>query len=211
MAKRIICVLLCALFLITSVFALAISAAAAGEGETTQETEKTTEGTDDKKDEEKKDDADTESAESDTDEAETEEADIEKTETEEAGTEEIITIGAATAAESESADETESCEASCADDSESESRFVRLLQQTGFYSLIAKFSENWKCIVMIVIACVLLYLAIGKGFEPLLLIPIAFGMLLTNLPAPRCSTRRSSREDTSTGALSAMRTSRRDL
>ena len=35
---------------------------------------------------------------------------------------------------------------------------------------------------MILIACVLLYLAIGKGFEPLLLIPIAFGMLLTNLP-----------------------------
>ena len=36
--------------------------------------------------------------------------------------------------------------------------------------------------MMIVIACVLLYLAIVKKFEPLLLIPIAFGMLLTNLP-----------------------------
>ena len=42
--------------------------------------------------------------------------------------------------------------------------------------------ENWKCLIMIVIACVLLYLAIVKKFEPLLLVPIAFGMLLTNLP-----------------------------
>ena len=36
--------------------------------------------------------------------------------------------------------------------------------------------------VMILISFVLLYLAIGKGFEPLLLLPIAFGMLCTNLP-----------------------------
>ena len=64
----------------------------------------------------------------------------------------------------------------------SESKFVRLLQQTGFYSLFARFSENWKSLVMILIACVLLYLAIGRGFEPLLLIPIAIGMLLTNFP-----------------------------
>ncbi|HCU33523.1 MAG TPA: glutaconyl-CoA decarboxylase subunit beta, partial [Ruminococcaceae bacterium] len=35
---------------------------------------------------------------------------------------------------------------------------------------------------MMAIACVLMYLAIKKGFEPLLLLPIAFGMLLTNLP-----------------------------
>ena len=41
---------------------------------------------------------------------------------------------------------------------------------------------DWRQIVMIVIACVLLYLAIAKGFEPLLLVPIAFGMLLSNLP-----------------------------
>ncbi len=40
----------------------------------------------------------------------------------------------------------------------------------------------WKTILMIVIACVLLYLAIVKKFEPLLLLPIAFGMLLANLP-----------------------------
>ena len=52
------------------------------------------------------------------------------------------------------------------------------LGQTGF-SMIA---QNWKVLIMILISCVLLYLAIVKGFEPLLLIPIAFGMLLTNLP-----------------------------
>ena len=42
-------------------------------------------------------------------------------------------------------------------------------------------------LVMIAIACVLFYLAIVKGFEPLLLLPIAFGMLLTNLPAAESS------------------------
>lgn len=36
--------------------------------------------------------------------------------------------------------------------------------------------------IMIVVACFLLYLAIAKGFEPMLLIPISFGMLLSNLP-----------------------------
>ena len=41
---------------------------------------------------------------------------------------------------------------------------------------------DWKQAVMIVIACVLLYLGIVKKFEPLLLVGIAFGMLLTNLP-----------------------------
>ena len=41
---------------------------------------------------------------------------------------------------------------------------------------------NYKQIIMIVISCVLLYLAIKKSFEPLLLVPISFGMLLTNLP-----------------------------
>ena len=42
--------------------------------------------------------------------------------------------------------------------------------------------EGWKYAVMIALACFLLYLAIKKQFEPLLLLPIAFGMLLTNLP-----------------------------
>lgn len=59
--------------------------------------------------------------------------------------------------------------------SESLTDFVN---STGF-ALIA---ENWRILVMLVIACVLFYLAIVKQFEPLLLLPIAFGMLLTNLP-----------------------------
>ena len=42
---------------------------------------------------------------------------------------------------------------------------------------------EWRQYVMIAVACLLLYLAIVKGFEPLLLLPIAFGMLLANLPA----------------------------
>ena len=41
---------------------------------------------------------------------------------------------------------------------------------------------GWKYAVMLVIACVLLYLAIAKQFEPLLLLPIGFGMLMANLP-----------------------------
>ena len=46
---------------------------------------------------------------------------------------------------------------------------------------IALFISNWPALIMVGVACVLLYLAIVKGFEPLLLLPIAFGMLLTNL------------------------------
>ena len=52
------------------------------------------------------------------------------------------------------------------------------LQQLGFYQI----TQQPLQLVMILIACVLLYLAIVKKFEPLLLLPIAFGMLLTNLP-----------------------------
>lgn len=57
---------------------------------------------------------------------------------------------------------------------------IRFLQDTGFYL----FSQdgNWRCLIMLGIACVLLYLGIVKKFEPLLLVPIAFGMLITNLP-----------------------------
>lgn len=55
---------------------------------------------------------------------------------------------------------------------------VNFLKSTGF-SMIA---DNPLCLVMILISCVLLYLAIVKKFEPMLLLPIAFGMLLTNLP-----------------------------
>lgn len=49
------------------------------------------------------------------------------------------------------------------------------LRQTGFSM------TDWKSLLMIIISCILFYLAIVKKFEPLLLLPIAFGMLLTNL------------------------------
>ena len=57
---------------------------------------------------------------------------------------------------------------------------VNFCEQTGFYQFFQ--GDNWKCAIMIVIACVLLFLGIVKKFEPLLLVPIAFGMLVTNLP-----------------------------
>ena len=41
---------------------------------------------------------------------------------------------------------------------------------------------DWKTVLMLIIACVLLYMGIGKGFEPLLMVPIGFGVLLANLP-----------------------------
>lgn len=47
---------------------------------------------------------------------------------------------------------------------------------------LADLTRDGKPLIMIAISCVLLYLAIVKKFEPLLLLPIAFGMLLTNLP-----------------------------
>ena len=49
------------------------------------------------------------------------------------------------------------------------------------FALFAQ-GDNWKCLIMLFIACALLYLGIVKKFEPLLLVPIAFGMLITNLP-----------------------------
>lgn len=55
---------------------------------------------------------------------------------------------------------------------------LEFLNTTGF----AMIASNWKVLIMLVISCVLLYLAIVKKFEPMLLLPIAFGMLLTNLP-----------------------------
>ena len=60
---------------------------------------------------------------------------------------------------------------------------LNLWAQSGFAALIAGFGEaGWLNLVMIIIACVLLYLAIVKKFEPLLLVGIAFGCLLSNLP-----------------------------
>ena len=57
---------------------------------------------------------------------------------------------------------------------------LNFLNDTGIAKMIQQ--ADWKTIIMILISFVLMYLAIGKGFEPLLLLPIAFGMLLTNLP-----------------------------
>lgn len=53
---------------------------------------------------------------------------------------------------------------------------VKLWEDSGFAAL------TWQSVVMIVVACILIYLAIVKKFEPLLLLPIAFGVLLANLP-----------------------------
>ena len=56
-------------------------------------------------------------------------------------------------------------------------------QSTGIFRIINSLEADWwQTIVMLAIVCVLVYLAIVRGFEPLLLLPIAIGMLLTNLP-----------------------------
>ncbi len=60
---------------------------------------------------------------------------------------------------------------------------LNLWNDSGFARLFAGFSDGgWQNLVMIIIACVLLYLGIVKKFEPLLLVGIAFGCLLSNLP-----------------------------
>ena len=55
-----------------------------------------------------------------------------------------------------------------------------LVQESGFAGFFA--NGGWKSLIMIAVACVLLYLGIGKKFEPLLMVGIAFGVLLTNIP-----------------------------
>ena len=55
-----------------------------------------------------------------------------------------------------------------------------IMGESGFAGLFT--GDGWKNIIMLGVACLLLFLAIKKQFEPLLLLPIAFGMLLTNLP-----------------------------
>ncbi len=52
----------------------------------------------------------------------------------------------------------------------------RLINESGFSAM------SWQQLVMLGVACILIYLAIVKKFEPLLLLPIAFGVLLANLP-----------------------------
>ena len=54
--------------------------------------------------------------------------------------------------------------------------FARLMAESGFAAL------HWRNLVMFLISFILMYLAIKKEYEPLLLLPIAFGMFLTNLP-----------------------------
>lgn len=56
---------------------------------------------------------------------------------------------------------------------------VRLWESTGIYK------SDWRDFVMLAIACLLMYLAIVKKYEPLLLLPIAFGMFIINLPGAR--------------------------
>ena len=56
----------------------------------------------------------------------------------------------------------------------------KLVNESGFAGFFM--DGGWKYLVMIAVACVLLYLGIGKKFEPLLLVGIAFGALLTNIP-----------------------------
>ena len=61
---------------------------------------------------------------------------------------------------------------------------INTIWQILLDSGVAQFFADggWKNVIMIAVSCILLYLAIVKQFEPLLLLPIAFGMLLTNLP-----------------------------
>ena len=67
--------------------------------------------------------------------------------------------------------------------SEVVSSLTNLWQSTGLYDLVANFTTGgWQNLVMIAIACLLVYLAVVKKFEPLLLLPIAFGMFIINIP-----------------------------
>ena len=61
------------------------------------------------------------------------------------------------------------------------SSLANLWETTGLFALFNS-KDGWQNLIMIVISFVLVYLAIVKKFEPLLLLPIAIGMLLTNLP-----------------------------
>ncbi len=60
---------------------------------------------------------------------------------------------------------------------------INFAKETGFYLLFGKLAENWQSLVMICVSLLLLWLGIKKQFEPLLLVGIAFGMLLSNLTA----------------------------
>ena len=72
------------------------------------------------------------------------------------------------------------CTPIMAADFNAEEGISKFVEEMGFVSFFV--GEGWKSAVMILIGCFLLYLAIKKEYEPLLLLPIAFGMILTNLP-----------------------------
>ncbi|MBR4854322.1 MAG: sodium ion-translocating decarboxylase subunit beta [Alistipes sp.] len=72
----------------------------------------------------------------------------------------------------------ETADAAVAEDINLGESLMKFVDQSGFSGIV----NDWRVLVMLIISCVLLYLAIVKQFEPLLLLPIAFGMLLTNLP-----------------------------
>ena len=93
---------------------------------------------------------------------------------------EVAEVAEATpVAEATQVDGTQGRDNSAIDESFSVSKALEdFVNQSGFKG----FAKDWRFAVMILIAFVLLYLAIVKKFEPLLLMPIAFGMLLTNLP-----------------------------
>ena len=58
--------------------------------------------------------------------------------------------------------------------------FLDFIEQSGIYQFFQ--DGGWRNLIMIGVACLFLFLAIKKKFEPYLLIPIAFGMLLANIP-----------------------------
>lgn len=91
-----------------------------------------------------------------------------------------FTLASAATAEPDSSSATETTAAEEQGAQSNTEAMTNFLNQAGIATLIH--NADWKSIVMILISFVLMYLAIGKGFEPLLLLPIAFGMLLTNLP-----------------------------
>lgn len=55
----------------------------------------------------------------------------------------------------------------------------------GFFEASGIAHLAWGNLLMIVVGCVFVYLAIARGFEPLLLVPIGFGIILGNMPLSR--------------------------
>ena len=105
----------------------------------------------------------------------------------------VFTALAETPAEDETAQVAEQAEAAVettateAGNTDPDINFIQGLKNiamsTGFAKSFDGTGGDWRNYVMIAVACFLLYLAIVKQFEPLLLLPISFGMLLANLPA----------------------------